>query len=67
MQVAKSLVETTGQSFDESKFQALEKAKKTSQQAVANVMGVSQSTVWRWEKKTRTQAYKCNQVTVNRH
>ncbi|XP_057539731.1 uncharacterized protein LOC130817809 [Amaranthus tricolor] len=37
--------------FDESKFQALEKAKKTSQQAVAIAMGVSQSTVWRWKKK----------------
>ena len=36
--------------FDESRFQALEKAKKTSQQAVANAMGVSQSTVWRWKK-----------------
>ena len=37
--------------FDESRFQALEKSKKTSQKAAANVMGVSQSTVWRWKKK----------------
>ena len=37
--------------FDESKFQALEKSKKTSPKAVANVMGVSQSTAWRWKKK----------------
>ena len=37
--------------FDERRFQALEKSKKTSQKAVANAMGVSQSTVWRWKKK----------------
>ena len=36
--------------FDESIFQTLEKAKKTSQQAVAHSMGVSQSTIWRWKK-----------------
>ncbi|XP_057544046.1 uncharacterized protein LOC130823443 [Amaranthus tricolor] len=38
-------------SFDEQRFQALEKSKKTSQQAVANAMGVSQLTIWRWKKK----------------
>ena len=37
--------------FNESRFQALENAKKTSQQVVANAMDVSQSTVWRWKKK----------------
>ena len=37
--------------FDERRFRALEKSKKTSQQAIVNAMGVSQSTVWRWKKK----------------
>ena len=37
--------------FDEPKFKALEKTKKTIQLAVAKAMGVSQSTVFRWKKK----------------
>ena len=37
--------------FDDTKFKGLEKAKKTSQTAVARTMGVTQSTVWRWKKK----------------
>ena len=37
--------------FDERRFQALKKSKKTSQKAVANAMGVNESTMWRWKKK----------------
>ena len=37
--------------FDERRFQALEKSKQTSQKVVANAMGVSQATVWRWKEK----------------
>ena len=37
--------------FDDTKFKELEKAKKTSQAAIARAVGISQSTVWRWKKQ----------------
>ncbi|XP_057537379.1 uncharacterized protein LOC130815059 [Amaranthus tricolor] len=37
--------------FDDTKFKEHEKVKKTSQAAIARVLGVSQSTVWRWKKQ----------------